>query len=81
MQDRLAQLGNGSYFNEAAEDLADWKTQFWGTSETYNRLLYVKRKWDPENFFWCHNCVGSDEKAVCPRRAAGGWVFLPGASN
>ena len=60
MRDVLAKVGEGSYFNEPAEDLQDWKVQFWGDASNYNRLLDAKRKWDPDNFFWCHNCVGSD---------------------
>ena len=30
MRDVLARLGEGSYFNEPAEDLEDWKVQFGG---------------------------------------------------
>ncbi|KAK7091228.1 hypothetical protein V1264_008942 [Littorina saxatilis] len=61
LRDGLSKLGEGSYFNEPAEDLDDWKQQFWGNSSTYDRLLQIKRQWDPDHFFWCHNCVGSDD--------------------
>ncbi|KAK7484360.1 hypothetical protein BaRGS_00024365 [Batillaria attramentaria] len=61
MRDRLAPLGEGTYYNEAAEDLDDWKTAYWGKGDNYNRLLEAKRKWDPDNFLWCRNCVGSDD--------------------
>ena len=44
MRDVLAKLGEGSYFNEPAEDLEDWKVQFWGDASNYNRLLDAKRK-------------------------------------
>ena len=61
MRDKLATMGEGSYFNEPAEDLDDWNVQFWGDASNYHRLLEVKRRWDPDHFFWCHNCVGSDD--------------------
>jgi hypothetical protein len=51
-------LGNGSYFGESAHDMADFKERYWGPN--YGRLLEVKKSVDPENFFWCRNCVGSD---------------------
>jgi hypothetical protein len=54
------EFGDGVYFNECSEDLPDWKVQFWGNMDNYQRLLAAKQKWDPDGFFWCHNCVGSD---------------------
>uniref|UniRef100_A0A2C9KXU7 FAD-binding PCMH-type domain-containing protein n=1 Tax=Biomphalaria glabrata TaxID=6526 RepID=A0A2C9KXU7_BIOGL len=57
---KLYAYGYGSYINEPAEDMPDWKLRFWENQTTYNRLLNVKKKVDPDNFFWCHNCVGSD---------------------
>ncbi|XP_076437758.1 uncharacterized protein LOC143276955 [Babylonia areolata] len=64
MRDKLAAIGDGVYFNEPAEDLDDWKVQFWGNANTYDRLLEIKQRWDPEGFFWCRNCVGSDLAAT-----------------
>ena len=37
-----------------------FQTDYWKTSDRYNRLLRVKQQWDPDNLFWCHHCVGSD---------------------
>jgi FAD/FMN-containing dehydrogenase len=53
-------LGNGSYFGESAHDMDkdEFKERYWGPN--YERLLAVKKSVDPENFFWCRNCVGSD---------------------
>jgi len=51
---------SGVYFNECDEDLDDWKTQFWGSMDTYCKLKAVKKEVDPDHFLWCHNCVGSD---------------------
>ncbi|KAK7091976.1 uncharacterized protein [Littorina saxatilis] len=59
-RDELAKWGEGVYYNEPAEDLDNWKVQFWGTTTNYDRLLDIKKQWDPDHFFWCHNCVGSD---------------------
>jgi hypothetical protein len=56
---RDLQPGSGSYSNEADPTVEGWKKEFWG--ENYERLLEVKRKWDPEGVFWCRACVGSDE--------------------
>ena len=64
MRDALAEVGEGVFFSEPPEDLDDWKVQFWGDASNYQRLLDAKRKWDPNNFFWCHNCVGSDLDAT-----------------
>jgi len=47
------------------EDLEDWKTELYG--ENYEHLLRVKRKYDIDNFLWCHNCVASDFRVNCPR--------------
>ena len=50
--------------------MEDWKVQFWGDASNYNRLLDAKRKWDPDNFFWCHNCVGSDDVTSDQRQSS-----------
>jgi berberine-like enzyme len=36
----------------------DWQKSMFGTN--YQRLLDVKRKYDPNNTFWCYPCVGSE---------------------
>ena len=56
----LRKIASGVYFNECDEDLLDWKTSFWGSMDTYCKLKSIKRQVDPDNFLWCHNCVGSD---------------------
>ena len=56
----LYQVGEGVYYNEPDYDLPDWKIDYWGSMETYERLLAVKQKLDPDNVLWCRNCVGSD---------------------
>ena len=55
-------LGTGSYVSEGDPRDPDWKTTFYG--DKYERLLYVKRKWDPQAVFWCRICVGWDEWEV-----------------
>jgi len=67
----LRQLENGVYFNECDEDLSDWKTSFWGNMDNYCKLKAIKRQVDPDNFLWCHNCVGSDfSQDDCPATTA-----------
>ncbi len=58
---------------------------FWKTPARYARLLSVKKRWDPNNLFWCHNCVGSDEVTYtssepCPLHFAGVATYTGGAS-
>ena len=40
--------------------LSLFQVEYWGSMDRYNRLLRVKQRWDPDNLFWCHHCVGSD---------------------
>ncbi|WAR15421.1 A2478-like protein [Mya arenaria] len=56
--DRLLTYGQGTYFNEPSEHLPNWKTEYWGGH--YDRLLSIKRQWDPDHVFTCLHCVGSD---------------------
>jgi hypothetical protein len=56
---RDATPGAGSYVNETDYFEPDWKRAFWG--ENYDKLLEIKRKYDPHALFFCHHCVGSDE--------------------
>ena len=49
----------GSYANEADFFLENWQELMWGTN--YPRLLAIKRKYDPDNFFKVHHGIGSEE--------------------
>eukprot|EP00937_MAST-01D_sp_MAST-1D-sp2_P004152 g4152.t1 len=51
-------LGEGSYFSESAIVMAGFQQRYWGAN--YGRLLRTKQAYDPDNFLWCRNCVGSD---------------------
>ena len=51
---------SGSYWNEADFDEPNWQTSFWG-EKNYEKLLHVKRSYDPHGVFVCHHCVGSEE--------------------
>lgn len=51
--------GSGSYMNEDSPWTEDWETKWWG--ENYERLLEVKRKYDPDGLLKCWKCVGFEE--------------------
>ena len=55
---RKATPGAGAYINEADYFEENWQDAFWGIN--YPRLLEIKQKYDPENVFTCHHCVGSE---------------------
>ncbi|KAK8093580.1 FAD binding domain-containing protein [Apiospora hydei] len=50
--------GSGAYVNEADFHQPDWQQAFFGGN--YDRLLQIKRKWDPEGRFYAIRTVGSD---------------------
>ncbi|KAJ6497792.1 hypothetical protein C8R45DRAFT_984262 [Mycena sanguinolenta] len=50
--------GLGAYLNEADRNDPDWPHSFWG--DNYERLLEMKRKFDPSGVFECPRCVGSE---------------------
>lgn len=54
--------GGGSYMNEGDMQDPMWKDTFYGGY--YQRLLGIKKKWDPEGLFWVISGVGSDEWEV-----------------
>ena len=60
LTDQLIKFGKGTFLNEPSYYLPNWKQALWGGH--YDRLLAIKRKWDPDNIFTCHHCVGSDIK-------------------
>jgi hypothetical protein len=48
----------GTYCNEADYFEPDWQRSFWGTN--YDRLLAIKRRYDPLGLFHCHHSLGSE---------------------
>jgi hypothetical protein len=52
--------GAGSYSTEADFFLEDWQDAQWGSN--YPKLLRIKRRYDPANFFRVHHGVGSEER-------------------
>jgi hypothetical protein len=55
---RDATPGGGTYANEADYFEPDWQTSFYGVH--YDRLLDIKRKYDPGNLLRVHHGVGSE---------------------
>jgi hypothetical protein len=54
----FSELGDSAYFGESDATMPDWKERYWGRN--YDRLLEVKKRYDPNNLFNCHHCVASD---------------------
>ncbi|RPD52974.1 FAD-binding domain-containing protein [Lentinus tigrinus ALCF2SS1-7] len=49
--------GSGTYFNEADVHEPDSTASFWG--DNYDRLVEIKRKYDPDHLLDCWQCVDS----------------------
>ena len=49
----------GSYVSESDFFQPAWQQAFWGRN--YERLLAVKRKYDPDGLFFVHHGVGSED--------------------
>jgi FAD/FMN-containing dehydrogenase len=56
---RAAAPGTGAYVNECDYFQADWQKAFWGPH--YERLLRIKRRYDPGGLFTVHHSVGSED--------------------
>jgi FAD/FMN-containing dehydrogenase len=54
--------GAGAYMNEADFQQRDWEETFYGAN--YEKLLAVKKKWDPEGLLWVKVGVGSGDWEV-----------------
>lgn len=51
--------GSGSYLNEADWKQPDWQSSFYGFN--YARLLSIKKKYDPDYFFYARTAAGNDQ--------------------
>ncbi|KAK3897170.1 putative isoamyl alcohol protein [Staphylotrichum tortipilum] len=56
--------GSAAYVNEADFNQPDWKTAFFGAN--YDKLLAIKKRWDPTSLFYVLKGVGSDAWTVGP---------------
>lgn len=52
----------GSYVHETDPFTQDWQNSFWGSN--YERLLEVKKKYDPDMLLNCWKCVGFEESDI-----------------
>lgn len=50
--------GSGTYLNEGIWDHPNWQKEFYG--ENYDRLLEIKRRYDPDGLFYAVTAVGSE---------------------
>jgi len=74
----LLSPGSGAYMNEADPWTDDWKEAWWGT-ENYERLLGIKKRFDPDGLLKCWRCVGfedGDEEGGNENRAFGCFAGL-----
>jgi hypothetical protein len=55
---KALQPESGAYMNEADPTNPDWKNDYFGAH--YQRLLQIKKQWDPTGVFWCKPCVGHE---------------------
>lgn len=55
---RAVASNGGAYVSESNYFESDWQHSYWGSN--YERLLRVKRKYDPAGLFFVHNGVGSE---------------------
>ncbi|KAF1958216.1 putative isoamyl alcohol oxidase [Byssothecium circinans] len=58
----LQDIASGAYMNEADFRNPRWREEFYG--ENWDRLVEVKRKWDPRGVLYAATAVGSDEWVV-----------------
>ncbi|KAK4173104.1 hypothetical protein QBC36DRAFT_336536 [Triangularia setosa] len=56
---RAAAPNGASYINEADPFQPDWQNAFWGTN--YQRLLQIRRKYDPEGVFYAVSTPGTEK--------------------
>jgi hypothetical protein len=54
--------GSGAYMNEGDFQQPGFQDAFFGAN--YNQLLCVKKKYDPSNFFYARNAVGSENWTI-----------------
>lgn len=54
--------GSGAYMNEADFQQPRWQEEFFGPN--YPALKCIKQKYDPDNFFYARNAVGSEQWEV-----------------
>jgi hypothetical protein len=52
----------GAYLNEASTEVLDWRKIYWG--QNYERLSAIKKKYDPQHFFWVTPGVDAEAWAV-----------------
>lgn len=55
---RSAAPNSGAYVNECDYFQSDWQSALWGPN--YQRLLDIKRRYDPDGLFFVHHGVGTE---------------------
>ncbi|KAH8925843.1 FAD-binding domain-containing protein [Atractiella rhizophila] len=52
-----------AYINESDPDDLSWPNNYFGDDANYQKLLSIKKKYDPNHYFTCTGCVGSEYPA------------------
>ena len=55
----LREIGNGAYLSESNYFDENSQNNYWGNN--HNRLAQIKQKYDPDDLFYVHNGVGSEQ--------------------
>ncbi|KUI63017.1 6-hydroxy-D-nicotine oxidase [Cytospora mali] len=59
MAEDLIGPGGGAYVHESNMFTQDWRSSFWGSN--YQRLLEIKKKYDPDMLLDCWKCIGFED--------------------
>jgi len=57
---------SGAYISEADPWTEDWQMAWWG--DNYDKLLRLKKKYDPHNLLMCWRCVGWEKSSQEPMK-------------
>ncbi|KAI5918951.1 hypothetical protein F4810DRAFT_528981 [Camillea tinctor] len=57
----------GTHFNEANPFADGWRESYWG-GENYERLLEIKKRYDPKGLLKCWKCIGFEDEDVASDR-------------
>ncbi|KAI0887740.1 FAD-binding domain-containing protein [Annulohypoxylon maeteangense] len=66
LAEELTGTEGGTYTNEANPFTPNWRESWWG--DNYERLLEIKKRYDPEGVFKCWKCIGFEDEEISTER-------------